>query len=78
MRRLEIPEDMQKAHGFQPLGAADGPVKNAIFSENGFRLFGYKKDAELAKPDRFAEMKAHYERDGTEPTNMRYGYMRRS
>ena len=24
MRRLEIPEDMQKKHGFTPLGAADG------------------------------------------------------
>ena len=77
MRRLEIPEEMQKGHGFTPLGAADGPVKNAIFSENGFRLFGYKKDAELATPDRFTEMKAHYERDGAEPTNMRYGYVRR-
>ncbi len=31
LRRLEIPEEMQKKHGFKPLGAADGPVKNAIF-----------------------------------------------
>ena len=78
MRRLEIPDDMQKQHGFAPLGAADGPVKNAIFAENGFRLFGYKKDAELAKPDRFTEMKAQYELDGVEPSNLRYGYVRRS
>jgi len=78
MRRLEIPEDMQKQHGFAPLGAADGPVKNAVFAENGFRLFGYKKDAELARPDRFTEMKAQYELDGIEPSNLRYGYVRRS
>jgi uncharacterized protein len=77
MRRLEIPEDMQKQHGFAPLGAADGPVKNAIFAENGFRLFGYKKDTELATPDRFVEMKARYERDGTQPRNLRYGYIQR-
>ncbi|NVL89337.1 amidohydrolase, partial [Escherichia coli] len=31
LRRLEIPEDMQKKHGFKPLGAADGPIKNMIF-----------------------------------------------
>jgi hypothetical protein len=27
MRRLEIPEDMQKKYGYKPLGAAEGPVK---------------------------------------------------
>ena len=27
LRRLEIPEDMQKKYGFKPLGPADGPVK---------------------------------------------------
>ena len=34
LRRLEIPEDMQKKYGFKPLGPADGPVKTAIFSGN--------------------------------------------
>ena len=34
LRRLEIPEDMQKKHGFAPLGPADGPVKRAIFSSS--------------------------------------------
>jgi predicted TIM-barrel fold metal-dependent hydrolase len=29
-RRIEIPEDLRRAHGFAPLGAADGPVKRAI------------------------------------------------
>ena len=32
LRRLEIPEDMQKKYGFKPLGPADGPIKTAIFS----------------------------------------------
>ena len=35
LRRLEIPVQMQEKYGFAPLGAADGPVKNAIFGEIG-------------------------------------------
>jgi predicted TIM-barrel fold metal-dependent hydrolase len=77
MRRLEIPEDMQQKHGFAPLGPADGPVKNGIFAENGFHIFGYRKKAELANLDRFAAMKADYERDGVARTNLRYGYAHR-
>jgi hypothetical protein len=75
MRRLEIPEDMQKEHDFKPLGPADGLVKNAIFAKNGFRLFGYDQHAELAVPDRFAALKANYERDGGLRSNLRYGYV---
>jgi hypothetical protein len=39
-RRIEIPEKMQKEHGFAPLGEADGPVKRAILGENSARLYG--------------------------------------
>ena len=31
---------MQKKHGFAPLGAADGPVKTAIFGGNNAKLYG--------------------------------------
>ena len=48
LRRLEIPEDMQKKYGFKPLGPADGPVKNAVFAENAVRLYNFDKRAELA------------------------------
>ena len=34
LRRLEIPEDMQKKYGFQPLGPANGPIKTRIFIGN--------------------------------------------
>ena len=47
LRRLEIPEDMQKKHGFAPLGAADGPVKSAIFAGNAARH--YKLDPAKAQ-----------------------------
>jgi uncharacterized protein len=51
-------------------------VKRAIFAENGFRIFGYDRHAELAKPDRFAELKAAYQQAGAERSNLRYGYVR--
>jgi len=76
LRRLEIPVDMQKKHGFKPLGPADGPVKTAIFSGNSARLYGLtKQHAELVGQDRFAEMKAEYELNGSGRSNLRYGYV---
>jgi predicted TIM-barrel fold metal-dependent hydrolase len=73
LRRLEIPEDMQKKSGFKPMGPADGPVKQAIFSGNATRLYNYEKHADLAK-DRFAGIKADYLRAGGARTNLRYGF----
>ncbi len=75
LRRLEIPEDMQKKFGFQPLGPADGPVKTAIFSENTVRLYNYKAPARWSKADRFAMLKDDYLRSGPNRTNLRYGYV---
>ena len=75
LRRLEIPEDMQKQYGYAPLGAGDGPVKNAILGENVARLYNYKRTAELAKPDRLAAMKEEYQRQGGQRSNLRYGYV---
>ena len=77
LRRLEIPEAMQKKHGFAPLGAADGPVKTAIFGGNNAKLYGIQpKRAMLElKNDRFAQLKAEYDKAGAEPSNLRYGYV---
>ncbi|PYO51932.1 MAG: amidohydrolase, partial [Candidatus Rokuibacteriota bacterium] len=74
LRRLEIPEDMQKQHGFKPLGAADGPIKSAIFGETNARLYKYERRAALAT-DRFAALRAEYEAAGGERSNLRYGYV---
>ena len=76
LRRLEIPEEMQKRYGFKPLGPADGPVKNAIFAENTMRLYGFEKHAALPRADRFAEMKADYLENGPGRSNLRYGWVR--
>jgi uncharacterized protein len=74
LRRLEIPEDMQKKHGLKPLGAADGPVKNAILGENNARLYKYERRAALAT-DRITAMKEEYETAGPARSNLRYGYV---
>ena len=46
-RRLEIPEDMQKKHGFAALGPADGAVKSAIFGYNAALFYKLDLRAEL-------------------------------
>jgi predicted TIM-barrel fold metal-dependent hydrolase len=74
LRRLKIPEDMQKKNGFQPLGPADGPIKSAILAANGLRLFGHERHAQLTVSDRFASIKARYEQDGPARSNLRFGY----
>ena len=78
LRRLEIPEDMQRQHGFAPLGAADGPVKTAILGENVARLYRYDRRAELGSSTRLAEFKAEYEQSGIGRSNRRYGYVVRA
>jgi uncharacterized protein len=75
LRRLEIPEDMQKRYGYQPLGAADGPIKTAIFGENVARLYNFNRHAELGKPDHLITMKEAYEQSGGQRSNLRYGYI---
>ena len=78
LRRLEIPEDMQKKYGLAPLGPANGPVKAAIFAGNSARLYNFDKHAEAASRDRFAELKDEYLRQGGVRSNLRYGYVRNS
>lgn len=50
LRRFEIPEVMQKKHGFKALGPADGTVKRMIFGENSARLYGLDPADYRSKP----------------------------
>ena len=78
LRRLEIPEDMQKKHGFAPMGAADGPVKKAIFGENSARIYRFTAQQRAAlDTDWVANTKVAYEEHGEGRTNLRYGYMQK-
>ncbi len=67
LRRLEIPEDMQKKHGFASLGAANGPVKNQIFGYNSARLYNLNLRADYGPlpEDKFAQIKQEYRMAGT-------------
>jgi uncharacterized protein len=82
MRRLEIPEDMQKKYGFAPLGGANSAVKQIIFGGNAARLYRINLKAADNAPmpayseDRLAALKSQYELAAKDPTNLRYGYVR--
>jgi hypothetical protein len=77
LRRLEIPEDMQKKHGFAPLGPADGEVKNAILGFNGARHYHLDLRAAMndMQFDGIAKQKAAYLENGGNPSNAAYGYV---
>ena len=78
LRRLEIPEDMQAARGFAPLGDADGAVKRAIFGENNARHYGLSEaDRNAWRGDRLTAEKTAHRQSGAPPSNLRYGYVMR-
>jgi len=79
MRRLEIPGEMQKKHGFAPLGPADGVVKSAIFGGNAARLYNIHQRAALGAitNDKIAAIKSEYVAHGGLRSNTRYGYVHR-
>jgi hypothetical protein len=82
MRRLEIPEDMQKKYGFAALGDANSTVKQMIFGSNAARLYRLRLKAADNAPmpgysaDRLANLRSEYESGAREPSNLRYGYVR--
>jgi uncharacterized protein len=75
LRRLEIPEAIAKKYGFAELGPADGPVKRAIFGETSAKMYRYDVKKAEWRNDRFAEIRSQYERQGRNPSNLRYGYV---
>jgi predicted TIM-barrel fold metal-dependent hydrolase len=75
LRRLEIPEDLRKKFGLAPLGAADGPVKRAIFGDNNAKLYGLSAAQRAAiAGDKVTYWKGLYDKHGGERTNLAYGY----
>jgi predicted TIM-barrel fold metal-dependent hydrolase len=76
LRRLEIPEEVQKKYNLAPLGPANGPVKTAIFGGNNARLYGVTpKMMSAVQTDKVAYYKGLYEKHGSERTNLAYGYV---
>jgi hypothetical protein len=66
LRRLEIPEEMQKKHGFAPLGSAASAVKSQIFGFNSARLYNINLRADYPplSRDKFAQIKQDFRTAG--------------
>ena len=78
LRRLEIPEDLQKQYGYAPLGPADGATKRAILGLNSARLVGLEVSSKAAwRSDAVSERKAAYLSAGPERSNLAYGWVRK-
>lgn len=75
LRRLEIPEDLQRRFGYAPLGPADGPVKSAIFGGNSAKMYGYDQRRAALEGDPVARAKRDYAAAGGERSNLAYGYI---
>jgi len=66
LRRLEIPEDMQKKYGFAPLGDANSATKQLIFGGNATKFYKIRlKAADNTRmpafsEDRLASLKNEY------------------
>lgn len=77
LRRLEIPEELQKKFRFAPLGPADGQVKTAILGANGARFYGLEPRADYPalRPDAIDKMKQEYKTAGIGRNNAAYGYV---
>jgi hypothetical protein len=77
LRRLEVPEVLQEKYRYAPLGAADGPVKSAIFSGNAARLYDVDVEASVGaiSMDQISTVKAAYRALNEGRSNLRYGYV---
>ena len=65
-------------HFPEPMPAFDriiGEVHNQAIGANTARLYNFDKRADLAQPDRFAEIKADYLKNGPGRSNLRYGWV---
>ena len=79
-RRIELPTDLQDRLQLDPLGPADGAVKNAIFGINAAGQYGIELDAD-GRPladyagDRLARLKKDYQASGEERDNLVWGWI---
>jgi predicted TIM-barrel fold metal-dependent hydrolase len=78
LRRLEIPDDMQRKHGFAALGGPLGKVKSQIFGHNSARLFSLDGLYASWSQDKLHHLKQTYVARGQGRSNSLYGYVRRA
>ena len=79
-RRIELPEDLQEKLDLEPLGPADGLVKNAIFGINAAGQYGIELDGS-GRPvvdyarDEIATLKEEYLGAGNMRDNLFWGWI---
>jgi uncharacterized protein len=77
-RRIEIPEDLQRRHGFASLGDGRGPVKSDILGLNSARLYGFtpaEGTVSYYAGDRLTDYRRRYRAAGAVPSNTAYGFI---
>ncbi|WP_296722745.1 amidohydrolase family protein [Erythrobacter sp.] len=80
-RRIETPEDLRRKFGWPELGAADGPLKNAILGGNSamlYKMTGTKTEPASVRRDRLAHYKRLYQSSGEDRSNAFYGFIHSS
>ena len=85
MRRLEVPEDMQKKYKLPSLGGPNSLTKQAIFGLNSARIYGLSMNEATNMPDlpnfsedKIAGLAAKFREAGGGPSNKRFGYTRKA
>ena len=85
MRRLEVPEDMQKKYGLPSLGGPNSLTKQAIFGLNSARIYGLSMNEATNMPDlpnfsedKIAGLAEKFREAGGGPSNKRFGYTRKA
>jgi hypothetical protein len=83
MRRLEVPEDMQKKYGLPALGGENSLTKQAIFGLNSARLYDLGLNEAKNLPDmpsfsedKIGQLAEKFREEGGQPSNKRYGLIR--
>ena len=83
MRRLEVPEDMQKKYGLPALGGENSLTKQAIFGLNSARIYelGLNEannlpDMPSFSEDKLGQLAQKFREEGGQPSNKRYGLIR--
>ena len=83
MRRLEVPEDMQKKYDLPALGGENSLTKQAIFGLNSARIYelGLNEannlpDMPSFSEDKLGQLAQKFREEGGQPSNKRYGLIR--
>lgn len=78
-RRLKMPADLAKKHGFADFGDEASPFRSGVLGLNAAPFYGvdaadYSKGEKAGKFDQLAEMRARYDAAGGRRTNLAFGY----